>query len=1246
MNRTAHITAVFGLLACAICGPARSAVMTSGVRVSGSTAPYAVSYDLGQDATRLTITIRDAATGDVARTFSSIGTNPEIVSADMKMGRHPNVVMWDGRTDAGGAAPGGSYYAQVLTNGNGGSALRLLSFTPLPFAAAPGKTEARGIYGGEVNRSANSPYRNLAYFAVTATGSAGSAGLEVVDADGSSNLFSLGESTATGAYDYVSACVLDDDSVLMDGQTFQRLTLVRPTNGTIMAAYAAGKVNGRTMHAFGSGASARAYYVSADETGIYVLNPLTGTPVNIVPASSLPGAARGLEAKPDESTLYVSGDGGYIRKFNRAASGTAWTADAGFNAPAMTGEARGVALSPNGTILWVANNNTADSTKNRVFGVNAVTGTALSTAAYQYVFGTTFTPQGLAVSAGGNLFVQGWRGTATGITANAVVVLAPPEGATTDQTNSAAFNVPATVGPVTVSTGPAASGPTYHGATITWDTTVPSDSTVQYGTSPGAYTQTATADAAPNLVTHHAVTIDGLDANRDYYYRVLSAADGYTAVTSSPASFTTASLGLANVLVTDVTDTTARVQWTTLAPASSAVRFGTTPDGLNDVRTDDTLSLAHDVLLTGLAPGTTWYAAPESGPGFAPPAPVAGPELTIKTLKSARIAWERLDAGTDAATLTWQADQALAGTVRYGAAPDALSASVSVDATASGEAALTGLSAGTTYYYQMALTADGVAPLTTPVAAFTTETPGGAVKTVTQSNAADIATALRVNVDLGVDGHLLSLQKQAVPGTPVTTTPLPAPRYQHAVAAHNGYLYAIGGRDADGAATAGVSFAPILADGTVGAWASTSALPAPRIGIADMAFGYSGRLYVVGGADAQFTALNTVLYATQNADGTLGPWQTTTALPLPNGRDEGSAVVVDGRVVVSGGEDNLSSPTTDLNRYSAAIHADGSLGPWEVVSGAPISLRDNRARANAGAFYAYGGHDADAIYGNHAGISGIEPTGALTPSLADPQAMNANRYAFTAAITGGKLVTVAGREKPNTFTRAMEYATLKADGSLGPWTVSPELAPDAADAPDGKDYNGRIYSVGGRLSYGTGAFANATAAVAVVPMTPAPAKDGAAYAYAGSFESPILDLGEATNLRRLVVDATGDVAVRYRFAGGNGVFSDWLTPAGDAGDLTGGARYFQYALTLAGDGSGTPTVDSVTLSTGPASGVPLPGDVNMDGLVTRTDAALALQIAGGLLPATGPGLSLPNADVDGDGQVTLRDATAIVTVAH
>ena len=74
-------------------GDARAAVMTTSLRVSGSAPPYVISYVLGQDAIRLTITIRAAATGETVRTFTSFGTKTEINAADMQLGRHPNALV-------------------------------------------------------------------------------------------------------------------------------------------------------------------------------------------------------------------------------------------------------------------------------------------------------------------------------------------------------------------------------------------------------------------------------------------------------------------------------------------------------------------------------------------------------------------------------------------------------------------------------------------------------------------------------------------------------------------------------------------------------------------------------------------------------------------------------------------------------------------------------------------------------------------------------------------------------------------------------------------------------------------------------------------------------------------------------------------------------------------------------------------------------------------------------------------------
>ncbi len=73
-------------------------------------------------------------------------------------------------------------------------------------------------------------------------------------------------------------------------------------------------------------------------------------------------------------------------------------------------------------------------------------------------------------------------------------------------------------------------------ATVTWSTDEPSDSRVDYGTSPTALTQNA-SDAA--MVTAHSVRLTGLTPGTTYHYRVRSADASGNAATapSTPASF-------------------------------------------------------------------------------------------------------------------------------------------------------------------------------------------------------------------------------------------------------------------------------------------------------------------------------------------------------------------------------------------------------------------------------------------------------------------------------------------------------------------------------------------------------------------------------------------------------------------------------------------------------------------------------------------------------------------------------------
>ncbi len=80
----------------------------------------------------------------------------------------------------------------------------------------------------------------------------------------------------------------------------------------------------------------------------------------------------------------------------------------------------------------------------------------------------------------------------------------------------------------------AASPPSGNGATITWTTNYPSDSTVSYGTTV-SYGSTASGSSG---VTSHSVSLSSLSYSTTYHYSVSSAA-GTTSATSSDATFTT-----------------------------------------------------------------------------------------------------------------------------------------------------------------------------------------------------------------------------------------------------------------------------------------------------------------------------------------------------------------------------------------------------------------------------------------------------------------------------------------------------------------------------------------------------------------------------------------------------------------------------------------------------------------------------------------------------------------------------------
>ena len=162
-----------------------------------------------------------------------------------------------------------------------------------------------------------------------------------------------------------------------------------------------------------------------------------------------------------------------------------------------------------------------------------------------------------------------------------------------------------------------------------------------------------------------------------------------------------------------------------------------------------------------------------------------------------------------------------------------------------------------------------------------------------------------------------------------TTTALPSARYGCGTVVYNGRLYVLGGSSNQSTFLNDVVWADINTDGTLGAWTTTTALTSARWDLSATAF--NGFMYVAGGSSGG--QLNDAFVAPINADGSLGTWTATTS--LPTGRSRHTIWALGGYVYSLGGYDGS---TVAINATIVApIAANGSLGQWTPTTAIPIT---------------------------------------------------------------------------------------------------------------------------------------------------------------------------------------------------------------------------------------------------------------------------------------------------------------------
>ncbi|MBX9602025.1 MAG: fibronectin type III domain-containing protein, partial [Bryobacteraceae bacterium] len=242
------------------------------------------------------------------------------------------------------------------------------------------------------------------------------------------------------------------------------------------------------------------------------------------------------------------------------------------------------------------------------------------------------------------------------------------------------------------------SGITATGATITWTTSAPADSQVQYGTT------TSYGSATPVSATRqtsHSVTLSGLTGGTTYQYRVRSADAAGTVALSGNFSFATqAALTATGVQAIGVTASGATITWTTNQAADSQVQYGTTTAYGTSTPITTSRQTSHSVTLSGLAAGQTYQYRVRSA--NASGAVVLSGNFSFTTSSALTISGVQVSGvTTSGATITWTTSEAANSQVQYGTT---ISYGQSTAVTATRQTAhsvtLTGLASGTAYYFR------------------------------------------------------------------------------------------------------------------------------------------------------------------------------------------------------------------------------------------------------------------------------------------------------------------------------------------------------------------------------------------------------------------------------------------------------------------------------------------------------------------------------------------------------------------
>ncbi len=218
---------------------------------------------------------------------------------------------------------------------------------------------------------------------------------------------------------------------------------------------------------------------------------------------------------------------------------------------------------------------------------------------------------------------------------------------------------------------------------------------------------------------------------------------------------------------------------------------------------------------------------------------------------------------------------------------------------------------------------------------------------------------------------------------------------------------------------------------------------------------YNNYMYIAGGYDG-VTTYDEVRYVLVNSDGTLGVWANTTA--LPNQTHSASMVAYNGYMYVLGG---IYAPSNAAQHkvWVAPINTDGTLGSWtDLTPGFSIDRQNLCAFAYNGYMYVAGGMN---ILGStnsvqYAEIKADGSLGTWTDTTVLPSKLRGHSM-----FASNDYVYVLGGHNDTSEVANVYYAAINENGTLGAWTATTSL-PNILEGHDAFVLSGHVYLVGGK----------------------------------------------------------------------------------------------------------------------------------------------------------------------------------------